>query len=150
MSDDNFAPKRVFSSNNACFRDGGMFTQGRLDLLRGDVAAAPDDNFLFSSGEPIETVGIARCKIAGTNPTVLKYCARRLWFLPITRRQMRAANINFTHTPSTSFRTLCIRKTEINAFAGLPNRANANLTRSVPTHGRDFSRAAVNFPNGCD
>jgi len=95
------------------------------------VAAGQGDAALGSKGIAIPLVG----------RDGERYVAHAL---PLTSGARRRAGVIYTAVAA-----LFIRKAEFNAFAGLPNRAIANLAGPVPTRGREFSRA-VNFPNGCD
>src|SRR5947199_1514659 len=96
-----------------------MFTDDSLDLLRRDIAAAADYDFFFPSGEPIESIGIANCKVAGMKPAILKGCAGGIRILPVTRHQLWAPNTDFTLHSGARVCTVCVRQAELDSFSRL-------------------------------
>src|SRR5215469_2099213 len=118
-----------------------MLANRRLNLLRRDVAASADDYLFLPSGEPVVAVYVAASQISGVKPAAARGRDRTVRILPITGRQMRTLDTDFSDL-SWRYRSFFrIQQADANALARPADRPDPHAIRTVPGHGGDLGHA---------
>src|ERR1044071_8948591 len=74
---------RIGNADNTRLQNRGMLVKRLLHLLRRDVGAGADDNFLLAPLEPDEAVVIAGAEVAGMKPAAAHGGAGCLRIVPV-------------------------------------------------------------------